>query len=248
MAGPGGHGVVDRAMIAGPPTRGSDGRSWGAARAPSSLFRLLVSHALPHRRLYYDLDGVLADFDAGRRALLGADVPDVNDSLERLRPGSAAHAAKLRLYEALAACPAFYRDLPLLPGALELWAAGTEADCGASAILTAIPSFTRVADPARAVAEATAAKRAWVAAHLGVTDPALVIVTQSHLKGRFHRAHPGHLQVLIDDRARNCAEWTAAGGTAIHHTRLDTSLRAIADLRHPALGGGAGRTGGAAHA
>lgn len=165
--------------------------------------------------IYFDLDGVLVDFDHGKFRLMGSDFPDVNDSLTRLP--ETVRAAKLELYRAIAAEPTFYATLPLMPGARELWAAA-EAIAGPQlGILTATPGFQGTADPARAVREAEAAKRASVAEHFGLTDPHRVIVTESHLKAGYVGHLNGSPQVLVDDRAQNCAEWTAAGGLALCH-------------------------------
>lgn len=63
-----------------------------------------------HRQLFLDCDGVLADFDAGARAVLGMSPKAFQ---ERYGPG--------RFWKQLAAAPDFYGSLPLMPDASELF-------------------------------------------------------------------------------------------------------------------------------
>ena len=63
-------------------------------------------------QLYLDCDGVLADFDAGAAAILGAPPRTFQD---RHGPG--------RFWQKLASAGDFYADLPLMPGAMKLFEA-----------------------------------------------------------------------------------------------------------------------------
>lgn len=77
------------------------------------------------RQLYLDCDGVLADFDAGARAVLGTSPKLFQD---RYGPG--------RFWKRLATAPDFYFSLPLLPDAMELFDAVRHLD---PIILTGLP-------------------------------------------------------------------------------------------------------------
>lgn len=77
------------------------------------------------RQLYLDCDGVLADFDAGARAILGA---GPNDYARRHNLG--------KMWAQLAWHPDFYGTLPLMPDARRLFAAVRHLD---PIILTGLP-------------------------------------------------------------------------------------------------------------
>jgi hypothetical protein len=77
------------------------------------------------RQLYFDCDGVLADFDAGAETLLGLKPRE----FERRRGIG-------KMWARLASAPDFYGTLPLMPGATELFEAVRHLD---PIILTGLP-------------------------------------------------------------------------------------------------------------
>lgn len=77
------------------------------------------------RQLYLDCDGVLADFDRGARAILGASP----------KAYIARHGAG-RFWQQLARAPDFYARLPPMPGAMRLFEAVRHLD---PIILTGLP-------------------------------------------------------------------------------------------------------------
>jgi len=77
------------------------------------------------RTLYLDCDGVLADFDAGVRRLLGMPVQQFQ---QRFGVG--------KFWARLATAPDFYGTLPLMPDAMELFDAVRHLD---PVILTGLP-------------------------------------------------------------------------------------------------------------
>ncbi|HEY6916870.1 MAG TPA: hypothetical protein VI381_04445 [Allosphingosinicella sp.] len=80
------------------------------------------------RQLYLDCDGVLADFDAAAKAVLGMGPREFE---RRYNIG--------RMWAKLAAVPDFYGTLPLMPGAMELFDAVRHLD---PIILTGLPRGT----------------------------------------------------------------------------------------------------------
>jgi len=84
------------------------------------------------RQLYLDCDGVLADFDKGATAVLGASPTAYQ---KRRGPG--------RFWAKLAAAPDFYFSLPLLPDAMRLYEAVRHLD---PVLLTGLPRGNWAAD------------------------------------------------------------------------------------------------------
>lgn len=160
-------------------------------------------------RVAVDLDGVLADFDAYARTVFDAPMPSGG--------GSALMAAR---WSALAKRPRFYRDLELMPGALDLWEhIRTVAE--QVYILTAIPRRASLPHAERD-------KRAWVARHLG-EGVEVRIGPYSHDKWR--HARPG--DVLIDDRESNVRDWGRRGGLGIVHVTNEETVAALWALAGP---------------
>lgn len=84
------------------------------------------------RQLYLDCDGVLADFDHGAQAILGA-TPDA----------FVARKGMGRFWQELARSPDFYARLPLMPDAMQLFEAVRHLD---PVILTGLPRGNWAAD------------------------------------------------------------------------------------------------------
>lgn len=140
--------------------------------------------------LFVDLDGVLADFDAGYEKHFGHR-PDHKDDTD---------------WDAIAAIPDFYLNLPPMPDAFELWEGIKRFK---PIVLTGVPRSN--------VPSASANKRVWAAKHLGNVE---VITTFSRDKCK----HSGPGQVLIDDRPKCGVPWTIAGGIWIPHKDAKSSL------------------------
>src|SRR5690606_2506973 len=98
--------------------------------------------------------------------------------------------------------PDYFLKLPLLPGALELFETVRPFR---PVILTASPIFD--GEDSEAFRNAAAKKREWCRRHLGITDEHDFVCTVSWKKHSFVGYRPASVQLLIDDRERNCAEW-----------------------------------------
>ena len=113
------------------------------------------------RQLFLDCDGVLADFEAGAKAVVGRP-PDVF---------IAEHGAG-RFWARLAKAPDFYARLPLMPGAKQLFEAVRHLD---PIILTGLPRGNWAADQ----------KVRWAAEHF----PGTRIITCMAVDKRNHASH-----------------------------------------------------------
>ena len=151
------------------------------------------------RRLFLDLDGVLADFDAHYEKTFG-------EKTDRSKP------TPKNFWKNIANNGSFFRDLPMMPDALALWEGAKKLHPN-PIILTGL---THVAS------ETTERhKREWVATH--ISPLARVIVCPSKDK-RLH-GKPG--DILVDDWTKYRALWEEMGGVFVLHTSAEESLAAV---------------------
>lgn len=148
--------------------------------------------------LFVDLDGVLADFDTGHELVFGyrprRDHPDLDVDWDKLF-----------------AYPEFFRWLPVMKDAGDLWTYVRQYN---PTILTGIPkSYPQAADD----------KRAWVRQHFGDVP---IICCQS--KDKVRHGRPG--DILVDDWDKYRQLWTDAGGIWIQHYSAAQSIRALQEL------------------
>ena len=153
-------------------------------------------------RLFLDLDGVLADFDAGVMAVTGNRPSDLGDR---------------RMWPILAKTPGFYEHLPWMADGKDLW---EFSRTHRPVIVTGIP-LGRWAEPQ---------KRAWCARELGPDVP--VVCCLSREKGRHAAEflEPGEVMVLVDDRLKVQVAWEDAGGKFLLHTSAAGSIAALKEL------------------
>ncbi|KGE71360.1 HAD family hydrolase [Spirochaeta lutea] len=150
-------------------------------------------------QLFLDLDGVLADFDGGVKAVTGR-LP------EALPPGV--------MWGKIAKTPDFYNTLDWMPDGQLLW---EHLHALNPIILTGLPRGSW-AEPQ---------KRAWCKRMLGPDIE--VITCMSREKATIARERVGHDRdmVLVDDRERLRGAWEDAGGIFIHHRNARESLQAL---------------------
>lgn len=151
------------------------------------------------RQIFLDCDGVLADFDQGAEAILGMSPREFE---KRHGPGE--------FWKRLARAPDFFGALPLMPDAMQLYAAVRHRN---PVILTGMPRG-KWAEPQ---------KRRWAARHFPEVP---VITTMAALKHE-HR-HPG--DVLVDDRDNYRHLWEEEGGIFVHHKDAQSSIAALEEL------------------
>jgi 5'-nucleotidase len=148
-------------------------------------------------RIYLDLDGVMADFDAHFPSVFGLDHKSMADD---------------DMWATINAHPTYFMDMPICPGAKDFFQKIAWLD---PIILTACPR-TNYQHVARQ-------KRAWVREHLSVVSVILPVMGGRN-KGLFMHA-PG--DILIDDFGRNIAAWEQEGGVGILHRNFQTTEAAL---------------------
>jgi 5'(3')-deoxyribonucleotidase len=156
--------------------------------------------------IYLDMDGVVADFDEYAARTLG--VP----------PSSGIYPDEI--WYNLASNARLYRDLNKTSYADEV-----VAECQDLALtkgydllfLTAVPKGNDVK-------WSFYDKVVWAQQFY----PGIPVHFGPYSKDKWQHCQPG--DILVDDRTSNIQEWRAAGGIAIHHVNISTTLREINSL------------------
>ncbi len=139
------------------------------------------------RRIYLDLDGVMADFDKSFTDTFGVDH----------RNGM----PKKEMWQYVHSKDSFFHDLPAIPGAMKAW----------DDWLYEYEPIILTACPSSAYEHVARQKREWVRRHLG-KNVLVLPVNGSESKPLF-MSNQG--DILIDDWGKNIAAWEEAGGVGI---------------------------------
>ncbi len=153
-------------------------------------------------KIYIDLDGVLANFGKGAKDLVGTN-PDT-DGVELN------NKQKTKIFREVD----FFTNLEMMPGAKQM--VEKLREYGEIAIL----SSTGHTDADRIGGE----KRGWVKRHFG--DIHTITVPKSGDKANY--ASPD--AILIDDRTKSTEPFAAAGGHAVLHKSVNSTLLQVDQL------------------
>lgn len=159
------------------------------------------------QKIYFDMDGVLADFDRGVREL--ADFEPFDQAIRDKKRND-------ELWDAIRKVDHFYDKLEMIDGAFEMFIALKARYRDKCEILSAIPK------PYRGISTSREDKISWVRRLLG-TDIKANIVYRAE-KQEFAKG-PGY--ILVDDLAKNIEEWEEAGGTGIKFENPEDVVRLI---------------------
>ncbi len=163
------------------------------------------------KKIYFDMDGVLADFERGVRELAGFNLSEKDQDMKTKAEDEAMWAAVKEVAH-------FYDKLEVLPEGFKMFGLVKEKYPGIIEILTGIPK------PRRGIATAGEDKTAWVKRLLGAEIPVNIVFKEE--KKNFCR---GREYVLIDDRRTNIEEWEEGGGSGILYREGETDLLSLLD-------------------
>ena len=162
------------------------------------------------KKIYFDMDGVLADFDLGVVELCGLPRPNQgNDPKEKSD----------LMWKRIRECRHFYWQLKPMEGAIELFNAVYAAYGDRCEILTGVPKERR------GIPEAGQDKINWARKYLNQE----VVVNIVLREDKIHFCH-GPEYILIDDYTKNGVEWQNKGGTVINHTSAAETLDSLKAL------------------
>ena len=162
--------------------------------------------------IYFDMDGVLANFERGVKKLCHMDPPDQNAKEKNKELDD-------QMWDRIRDIGDFYARLELMPGAKELFDLVYNKYKEKCEILTGIPKAKR------GIISAESDKKKWVKKLLSED----IIVQTVYREEKYERAKgPGY--ILIDDMAENIKEWEDAGGTGIQNYGAYSTIRRLMEL------------------
>lgn len=147
------------------------------------------------QKIYFDMDGVVADFNRGVAELCHLPVIPISEVTE---------AQDDEMWKAIRAVGHFYDKLEPIPGAVQMFRTIQERFGDRCEILTGIPKKRRGIDTAGAD------KTAW--AHRILSPDVTVNIVYAEEKKNFCK---GKAYILIDDLEKNIHAWEAASGTGV---------------------------------
>ena len=162
-------------------------------------------------RIYFDMDGVLADFDRGVLEMCQIEAGNQDDPDRKERDDI--------MFAAIAATPHFYLRLKPVDGTLDILKELISRYGDRVEILTGIPK------PHRNVVTATEDKIQWVRELVSEDIKVNTVLRREKMQ---YAKGPG--SILIDDMKMNIGEWTEAGGTGILFTGADDLRMALAEM------------------
>lgn len=161
-------------------------------------------------KIYFDMDGVLADFERGLRDICGMEMPD---------QAKATPEEDDKMWKAIKDAGHFYDMLEPMPGALKMYEQLSEKyEC---AILSAVPK------PKREIFTAGEDKIKWVRRIFSDTMEINIVLKEEKKEKAKNKSC-----VLIDDLLPNIEVWESCGGTGIQFTSADDVLKQIAELEN----------------
>ncbi len=159
-------------------------------------------------KIYFDMDGVLADFDRGVTELCG--IPWISQGQNRSKEEDDNMWAKVREVDN------FYDKLEPVPGAVELFNMLYEKYGDRCEILTGIPK------PHRKILTSGEDKTKW--AHRLLSEDLKVNIVYREEKKNYCTG-PGC--ILIDDLDKNINEWTEYGGFGLLFKDTESAIEIL---------------------
>ena len=163
------------------------------------------------KKIYFDMDGVLADFEKGVRELYGIDAYSQNVK----RPKGYDDL----LWEKVRGVKNFYDRLDILPGAKEMFDTVRGIYGDRCEILTGIPK------PYKGVLTAAEDKISWMRRLLS-KDIVMNIVYRDQKKDYC----TGPDCILIDDMVKTIKQWNELGGTGVLHVSVEKTMEELKKL------------------
>lgn len=155
-------------------------------------------------KIYFDMDGVLVNFDSAH-----PNAGKFNHPSSELSPEM--REAKKQFWREIEQQENFWRDIPVMANAENLL--GVAKSMGEIFILSKTPGAKHFVGGEKYVSFVADEKRKWVLKNLSNFFDAKHIIICNDKKGALVK--PTQKDILIDDRHENISEWESHGGRGI---------------------------------
>ncbi len=173
-------------------------------------------------KIYFDMDGVLVNFDTN--AAGGA---NLNHPSETLSPEL--KALKTQFWQKIEQNKNFWHDIPVMPRITELLS--TAKQYSELFVLSKTPGAHHFVSGQTYVDFVANEKRNWIAEHLSEFFDANHVIICDGAKGKL--IHPTKDDILVDDRKENIDEWISQGGTGVlFKNAIDAKNLLIETINH----------------
>ena len=160
--------------------------------------------------IWLDLDGVMADFDGHYERHFG------------VRPASWPEPDGDK-WKLISSVPNFYRTLPLMPNARDLFQFTDELGKRISPVLAKGHGTAFLTGCPASIDASKNQKIEWTAEHF---PDVMTVCCRS--RDKFLHGLPG--DILIDDYLRYSERWIEMGGIFVHHTSVADTIRQLREL------------------
>ena len=172
-------------------------------------------------KIYFDMDGVLVDFNAKR-----PNNAELNHPSKDLSPEK--RAAKKLFWQEVEKQPNFWRDLPVMFNTEYLLT--TAYNMGEIFVLSKAPGANKFIGGQKYVHFVANEKRKWIANNLSKFFDAKHVIVCDCPKGEL--MHPSDKDILVDDRQENITEWESHGGVGVLFTNAVDTAKRLALLKN----------------
>lgn len=163
------------------------------------------------KKIYFDMDGVLADFNRGVKELCDMDAPSLSGPYNPEQDDE--------MWRRIKKVNHFYLELDMMPGARELFEAVYEIYGDRCEILTGVPK------PERGIDTAGKDKEDWIERAFGRNIKVNIVRRKDKVDFCTDKDC-----ILIDDMEKNIAEWTAKGGTGIRNISAEETMKTLREM------------------
>lgn len=167
--------------------------------------------------IFLDLDGVLADFDAGLRNY-GVDRNDTTFIHRHKSTWTQDQVYLDKIVRSAMGQPGFWEAIPVMPDAIRLWNYCKPYN---PVILTAVPS---VPEWHKRVEQE---KRSWIKRVIGTLADEQIVCCLRSEKIKYMSDPNLEYQILVDDMQANIDDWNKAGGIGILHKSAEESVKRL---------------------
>ena len=160
-------------------------------------------------KIYFDMDGVLADFDAGLAEITKRN--DLNMTTDLMNEEQ--RRAKKEMWLEIERRPVWWHERDEMPGAREMLSKAHKIAGGNIFVLSKAPSAKNFIEKEKYQEFVRQAKKEWIAEHFPEFFPPENVIVMIGSKAELMK--PGPNDILIDDRADNVEAWVREGGRGI---------------------------------